>query len=111
MFTLCMSDKRLEAGISRVRGDNYGVYRARKVWLQLNREGAPVARCTVERLVQELGLAGVRRGKLVRTTIASAAAARPTGSGGSSARQPRIGPGSRTSPTSRRGPGWSTSRS
>jgi transposase-like protein len=35
----------------RVHRDNYGVYGARKVWLELNREGTPVARCTVERLI------------------------------------------------------------
>jgi putative transposase len=60
-----------------VHRDNYGVYGARKVWLQLNREGTAVARCTVERLMRELGLAGARRGKRVRTTIPAAAAARP----------------------------------
>jgi putative transposase len=47
------------------------------VWLALNREGIPVARCTVERLMRELGLAGARRGKCHRTTIADAAATRP----------------------------------
>ena len=57
--------------------DNFGVYGARKVWLALNREGTPVARCTVERLMRELGLHGARRGKRVRTTVAAAAAARP----------------------------------
>ena len=57
--------------------DNYGVYGARKVWLALNREGIPVARCAVERLMRELGLAGARRGATRRTTIADPAAARP----------------------------------
>ena len=70
-------DERLKAMISRVHQDNYGVYGARKVWLQLNREGTPVARCTAERLMRELDLAGARRGKRVRTTIPAAAAARP----------------------------------
>jgi len=46
------------------------VYGAEKVWRQLNREGVAVARCTVERLMRQLGLQGVRRGKVVRTTIA-----------------------------------------
>jgi putative transposase len=69
-------DERLKAAISRVWQDNYGVYGARKVWLALNREGIPVARCTVERLMRELGLHGARRGKRVRTTRADAAAAR-----------------------------------
>ena len=70
-------DEQLKVLISRVHQDNYGVYGARKVWLQLNREGTPVARCTVERLMRELDLAGARRGKRVRTTIPAAAAARP----------------------------------
>jgi putative transposase len=47
------------------------------VWLALNREGTTVARCTVERLMAELGLAGATRGKSRRTTIADPAAARP----------------------------------
>jgi putative transposase len=59
-----------------VHAENYGVYGARKVWLALNREGVPVARCTVERLMRQLGLAGARRGKRHRTTIADAAASR-----------------------------------
>jgi len=70
-------DERLKAAISRVHQDNYGVYGARKVWLALNRQGTPVARCTVERLMRELGLAGARRGKRRRTTVADPAAARP----------------------------------
>jgi len=45
------------------------VYGADKVWMQLNREGVFVARCTVERLMKRLGLEGVRRGKVVRTTV------------------------------------------
>lgn len=46
------------------------VYGADKVWRQLNREGITVARCTVERLMHQQGLQGVRRGKAVRTTVA-----------------------------------------
>ena len=42
---------------------------ADKVWKQMSREGVVVARCTVERLMKRLGLQGVRRGKVVRTTI------------------------------------------
>ena len=56
---------------------NYGVYGARKVWLALNREGVPVARCRVERLMRELGLAGAVRGKVKRTTVLADVAARP----------------------------------
>ena len=70
-------DARLRADIARVHAANYGVYGARKVWLALNRDGIPVARCTVERLMRELGLAGARRGTRRRTTIADPAAARP----------------------------------
>ena len=48
---------------------NLQVYGAKKVWHQLNREGIAVARCTVERLMRHQGLEGVRRGKVVKTTI------------------------------------------
>jgi putative transposase len=64
-------DEALVPEIARVHADNYGVYGARKVWLALNRGGIPVARCTVERLMRAHGLAGVRRGRRVRTTIPS----------------------------------------
>jgi hypothetical protein len=47
-------DEELAGHIARVRKENYGVFGARKVWLTLNREGIPVARCTVERLVHHL---------------------------------------------------------
>jgi putative transposase len=72
-----LRDEELKAEIARVHKENYGVYGARKVWLQLNREGVPVARCTVERLMRQLGLAGARRGKQHRTTVADPAATRP----------------------------------
>jgi putative transposase len=72
-----LRDIELKDEIVRVHADNYGVYGARKVWLALNREGIAVARCTVERLMRQLGLAGARRGRRHRTTIADAAAARP----------------------------------
>jgi len=55
---------------------NYRVYGARKVWLQLNREGIPVARCTVERLMRDLGLEGAHRGRGHRTSVPDPAAAR-----------------------------------
>ncbi|WP_156751351.1 IS3 family transposase [Mycobacterium sp. 1245111.1] len=70
-------DAVLKGEIARVHGANYGVYGARKVWLALNRKGIPVARCTVERLMAELGLAGAVRGKATKTTIADPTAARP----------------------------------
>jgi transposase InsO family protein len=46
----------LRSDVARVHAANYGVYGARKVWLQLRREGSDVARCTVERLMRELGI-------------------------------------------------------
>jgi putative transposase len=55
--------------IHQVWQNNMQVYGADKVWHQLNREGIAVARCTVERLMRYAGLRGVRRGKVVRTTI------------------------------------------
>ena len=55
--------------IQRVWHANMQVYGADKVWKQLNREGIAIARCTVERLMRRLGLQGVRRGKVVRTTL------------------------------------------
>jgi putative transposase len=70
-------DELLRTAIARVRKENFSVYGARKVWLALNREGMPVARCTVARLMRELGLRGARRGKRVRTTVPDPAAARP----------------------------------
>jgi len=70
-------DQQLRLDIARVHADHYGVYGARKVWLQLRREGVEVARCTVERLMGDLGLSGARRGKSKRTTIADPQAPRP----------------------------------
>ena len=69
-------DEQLKTEITRVYEANFGVYGARKVWLALNREGISVARCTVERLMRELGLRGVVRGKIKRTTISDPAASR-----------------------------------
>ena len=63
--------------IERVWRANMQVYGADKVWKQLNREGISIARCTVERLMKRLGLQGVRRGKVVRTTISYAKAPCP----------------------------------
>jgi putative transposase len=71
-------DEELKAAIRRVWDEHRQVYGADKVWAQLKREGAPVARCTVERLMRELGLRGVVRGKTsVRTTVSEAACDRP----------------------------------
>jgi putative transposase len=70
-------DAKLRAEIARVHAEHFGVYGARKVWRQLHREGIAVARCTVERLMGELGLEGVRRGKGHRTTTPDETTARP----------------------------------
>ena len=76
-----VSDAELKPKIAAVHAANYGVYGARKVWLTLHRErpadAAPVARCTVERLMGELGLRGAVRGKVKRTTISDPKAAKP----------------------------------
>jgi putative transposase len=72
-----LRDADLKAAIARVHAANYGVYGPRKVWLALNREGVPVARCTVERLMRDLQLRGARRGKRVTTTRPAGTAARP----------------------------------
>jgi len=65
-------DDELMPHIQRVWHANMQVYGADKVWKQMNREGWAVARCTVERLMRRLGLQGVRRGKVVRTTVPDA---------------------------------------
>jgi putative transposase len=62
-------DATLRPQIARIFAENFEVYGARKVWRQMMREGFDVARCTVERLMQGMGLAGAIRGKPVRTTI------------------------------------------
>jgi putative transposase len=63
--------------IKRVHADNYGVYGARKVWAELNRQGVEVARCTVERLMRETGLRGLVRDKSPRTTRPAPETRRP----------------------------------
>src|ERR1700680_1551863 len=63
-------DEELKPEIQRVWEAHRRVYGADKVWAQLKREGRPVARCTIERLMRKLGLRGVVRGKKVRTTWA-----------------------------------------
>ena len=62
-------DDTLVPHIERVWQANMRVYGADKVWKQMNREGVVIARCTVDRLMKRLGLQGVRRGKVVRTTL------------------------------------------
>ena len=70
-------DRHLMPEIQRVWHANWQVYGADKVWKQMNREGIHVARCTVERLMGQLGLAGARRGKRIRTTTPDTAAPCP----------------------------------
>lgn len=70
-------DERLSVEIARVHKKNFGVYGARKVWLQLNREGFKVGRDRVARLMVRLGLEGAVRGKVVKTTMQDKAAACP----------------------------------
>ena len=85
-------DEELKPEALRVWQENRRVYGADKVWTQLRREGVRVARCTVERLMRELGIAGVVRGKVVRTTFGDETVARPAGLG-----RPAV-PGARTEP-------------
>jgi putative transposase len=70
-------DAELKPAIARVHRENFDVYGVDKVWAQLNREGVRVARCTVARLMRDLRLRGVVRGKPKFTTIAGDAAERP----------------------------------
>jgi putative transposase len=70
-------DEVLKPEIRRVHRDNFGVYGVRKIWLQLGREGLPVARCTVARLMSSLGLRGVRRGAFKVTTTSDDNSLRP----------------------------------
>ena len=70
-------DAALRGEIRRVLEENFQVYGVRKVWRQLGREGIGVARCTVARLMRQMGLKGIVRGKSVRTTISDKAAPCP----------------------------------
>jgi transposase InsO family protein len=70
-------DEALMIQINRVWQENFRVYGADKVWRQLQREGFDVARCTVERLMRKLGIAGAVRGKAVRTTVSDRSAPCP----------------------------------
>jgi putative transposase len=70
-------DEALKVEVRRVFDEHFRVYGVRKVWRQLLREGVPVARCTVERLMRRMGLKGVVRGKPIRTTTSDKAAPCP----------------------------------
>ncbi len=65
---LCAADAELRPEIERVFDANFKIYGVRKVWHQMRRERFGVARCTVARLMKEMGLEGVIRGKKVKTT-------------------------------------------
>ena len=71
------SDAGLMVEIRRVFETNFHVYGVRKIWRQMRREEISLARCTVERLMRQMGLRGVIRGKPVRTTISDKAAPCP----------------------------------
>jgi putative transposase len=70
-------DEALKVKLRRTHDEHFGVYGARKMWRQLQREGIPAARCTVERLMRELGLSGAVRGKTRRTTVPDESAPGP----------------------------------
>jgi transposase InsO family protein len=70
-------DEQLRGEIARVWEENLQVYGVRKVWRQLHREGTVVARCTVTRLMSDIGLAGAVRGRRIHTTVPADGAARP----------------------------------
>ncbi|MFF7234705.1 IS3 family transposase [Streptomyces sioyaensis] len=72
-----LRDEELKSEFQRVYDENHQVYGARKIWRQLRREGVEAARCTVERLMRALGLAGAVRGKKAQTIGADPAAERP----------------------------------
>ncbi len=75
--TRVQQDEQLTPEIKRVWKNSYENYGARKVWLQLKREAINVARCTVARLMKQLNLQGVRRGRRIKTTIGSDADSKP----------------------------------
>ena len=66
-------DAELMTHIQRIWDEHFQVYGVRKVWRQLQREGIAVARCTVERLMRQMGLKGVVRGRTVKTTVSDPA--------------------------------------
>ena len=71
-------DEVLTEHVHRVWQENQEVYGVRKVWKQLRREGHPVARCTVARLMHRAGLRGAVRGRAFKkTTCPDTAAVRP----------------------------------
>jgi transposase InsO family protein len=82
-------DAELRVAIERVWKENFEAYGAAKVWLQVHREGIAVARCTVERLMREMGLRGVVRGRGYKVTTRTDAASLHADLGGLCARAGR----------------------
>lgn len=70
-------DEELRVQIERVHAASFGLYGSRKIWHQMRREGIKVAKCTVERLMRTMGLAGIRRGKKTITTVSNSKAPCP----------------------------------
>ena len=70
-------DTELRPEIKRVWDENYQVYGVRKTWHQLKREGFDLARCTVARLMKQIGIRGAVRGKVVKTTVPDTSAPCP----------------------------------
>jgi transposase InsO family protein len=70
-------DAALQIEVRRVFDENFRVYGVRKIWRQLKREGFDVARCTVSRLMRDMGLQGIIRGKSIKTTVSDKAAPCP----------------------------------
>jgi putative transposase len=70
-------DRELCPEIKRVRDENHQVYGVRKAWHQLKREGFALARCTVDRLMKQIGIRGAVRGKVVKTTVPDTSAPCP----------------------------------
>lgn len=100
----------MKAEVRRVFDATFKVYGVRKVWRQMQREGFDIARCSMERLMRDLGLQGVIRGKLVKAMeSARPRPVRSIRSTASSMDRHRACCGSRASPTSRRWPGSSIS--
>src|SRR5690606_28540398 len=62
-------DDEMRAQIKRVHESSFGLYGTRKVWHQLRREGVVIAKCTVERQMEDMGLEGVQRGKKANTAV------------------------------------------
>jgi transposase InsO family protein len=70
-------DMELRPEVKRIWDENYQVYGVRKAWHQLKREGYTLARCTVERLMKQIGIRGAVRGKVVKTTVPDTSAPCP----------------------------------